>query len=36
MAIFFAMESPKLTLLGLTTTFGNVSIETATSNALRL
>jgi len=36
MAIFFAMLSSKLDLLGLTTTFGNVSVEMATDNALRL
>lgn len=36
MAIFFAMASPKLELLGLTTTFGNVSVDMATENALRL
>ena len=36
MAIFFAMASPELELLGLTTTFGNVSVEMATQNALRL
>jgi len=36
MAIFFAMSSPGLKLLGLTTTFGNVSVERATENALHL
>ncbi|PID45992.1 MAG: nucleoside hydrolase [Proteobacteria bacterium] len=36
MAIFFAITSPELELLGLTTTFGNVSVDTATANALRL
>ncbi len=36
MAIFFAMSSPELELLGLTTTFGNVSVERATENALHL
>ena len=36
MAIFFAMSSPELELLGLTTTFGNVSVDMATDNALRL
>lgn len=36
MAIFFAMASPELELLGLTTTFGNVSVDMATENALRL
>jgi len=36
MAIFFAMASPKLDILGLTTTFGNVSVAMATDNALKL
>lgn len=36
MAIFFAMASPELELLGLTTTFGNVSVDMATDNALRI
>jgi len=36
MAIFFAMSSPELELLGLTTTFGNVSVDRATENALHL
>ena len=36
MAIFFAMSSPELELLGLTTTFGNVSVDMVTDNALRL
>ena len=36
MAIFFAMSSAELALVGLTTTFGNVSVEMATANALRL
>ena len=36
MAIFFAMSAPELELLGLTTTFGNVSVDMATENALRL
>ena len=36
MAIFFAMSSPALEVLGLTTTFGNVSVDMATDNALRL
>jgi inosine-uridine nucleoside N-ribohydrolase len=36
MAIFFAMSSPELDVLGLTTTFGNISVEMATDNALRL
>lgn len=36
MAVFFAMSSPELELLGLTTTFGNVSVDRATENALHL
>lgn len=36
MAIFFAMAHPDIELLGLTTTFGNVSVEQATVNALKL
>ncbi|MBN1565235.1 MAG: nucleoside hydrolase [Anaerolineae bacterium] len=36
MAIFFALESPELDLIGLTTIFGNVDTELATTNALRL
>jgi inosine-uridine nucleoside N-ribohydrolase len=36
MAIFFALNSPELDVLGLTTTFGNVSVDMATDNALRL
>ena len=36
MAIFFAMSSPALEILGLTTTFGNVSVDQATINALTL
>ncbi|MFT5705873.1 MAG: inosine-uridine nucleoside N-ribohydrolase [Oceanospirillaceae bacterium] len=36
MAIFTAMAHPKIELMGLTTTFGNVSVEQATSNALLL
>ena len=36
MAIFFAMSSPELEVLGLTTTFGNVSVNQATTNALNL
>jgi len=36
MAIFFAMLAPEIELLGLTTTFGNVSVDMATENALRL
>ncbi len=36
MAIFTAMAHPNIDLLGLTTTFGNVSVEQATKNALKL
>ena len=36
MAIFHAAASAKIDLLGLTTIFGNVTVETATRNALRL
>ncbi len=36
MAIFFALESPELDVIGLTTIFGNVHTELATTNALRL
>ena len=36
MAIFTAMAHPQIELLGLTTTFGNVSVEQATTNALSL
>ena len=36
MAIFFALCSPELELIGLTTIFGNVHTELATKNALRL
>ncbi len=36
MAIFFALESPELDVIGLTTIFGNVDTELATTNALRL
>ena len=36
MAIFAALGDPGLELLGLTTTFGNVSVEQATRNALTL
>ncbi|CAL5350705.1 hypothetical protein CsSME_00038032 [Camellia sinensis var. sinensis] len=36
MAIFMAFQSPQLEVLGLTTIFGNVSIEGATRNALLL
>jgi uridine nucleosidase len=36
MAIYFALKSPELELIGLTTIFGNVTTELATTNALRL
>lgn len=36
MAILFAFHAQELEVLGLTTTFGNVSVEQATTNALSL
>ncbi|HYO89585.1 MAG TPA: nucleoside hydrolase [Candidatus Limnocylindrales bacterium] len=36
MAIFFALRSPELEVIGLTTIFGNVHTSLATVNALRL
>jgi len=36
MAIFFALRSPELDVIGLTTVFGNVHTDLATINALRL
>jgi inosine-uridine nucleoside N-ribohydrolase len=36
MAIFLALRSPELEVIGLTTIFGNVTTELATTNALRL
>lgn len=36
MAIFFALSSPELEVIGLTTIFGNVDTRLATKNALRL
>ncbi len=36
MAIFFALRSPELDVIGLTTVFGNVHTDLATTNALRL
>lgn len=36
MAIFFALKSPELEVIGLTTVFGNVHTDLATTNALRL
>ena len=36
MAIFFALSSPELEVIGLTTVFGNVHVDLAVTNALRL
>lgn len=36
MAILMAFQTPELEILGLTTTFGNVTTEDATRNALLL
>jgi uridine nucleosidase len=36
MAILFALRSPELEVLGLTTVFGNTGVEVTTQNALRL
>jgi inosine-uridine nucleoside N-ribohydrolase len=36
MAIHFALRSPELEVIGLTTIFGNVTTDLATTNALRL
>lgn len=36
MAIFFALNSPELEVIGLTTVFGNVHVDLAVTNALRL
>ena len=36
MAIFYAALVPEIELIGLTSIFGNVTVETATRNALRL
>jgi inosine-uridine nucleoside N-ribohydrolase len=36
MAIFYALAAPEIEVLGLTTVFGNVPVETATANALSL
>lgn len=35
-AIFYALRSPELDVIGLTTVFGNVSVDLCTTNALRL
>ena len=36
MALYYALAHPGIDLLGITTTFGNVTVEQATSNALYL
>ena len=36
MAIFFALNSPEIDLLGLTTVYGNTSTEKGTINALKI
>jgi inosine-uridine nucleoside N-ribohydrolase len=36
MAIFFALQSPELDVVGLTTVFGNAHVDLTTLNALRL
>ena len=36
MAVFYAAAHPGIELIGLTSVFGNVSLATATRNALRL
>lgn len=36
MAIFYALASPELDVIGLTTVFGNVATDLCTTNALRL
>ena len=36
MAIFYALASPELEVLGLTTVFGNAHVEVCTANAIRL
>jgi len=36
MALYFAIAHPNIEVVGITTTFGNVSVEQATSNALFL
>ena len=36
MAVFYAALAPQIDLVGLTTVFGNVHVDTATRNALRL
>ncbi len=36
MAIFYALASPELDVVGLTTVYGNCDVDTCTANALRL
>ena len=36
MAIFYALESPELDVVGLTTVYGNAHVEVCTANALTL
>ena len=36
MAIYFALRSPQIDVVGLTTVFGNVDVDLATVNALRI
>lgn len=36
MAIFYALASPELEVVGLTTVFGNAHVETCTANAIRI
>ena len=36
MAIYFALRSPQIDVIGLTTIFGNVDVDLATVNALRI
>jgi len=36
MAIFYALASPELEVVGLTTVFGNAHVETCTTNAIRI
>ena len=36
MALYFALAHPDIEVIGITTTFGNVSVEQAASNALYL
>ncbi|MDO9175776.1 MAG: nucleoside hydrolase, partial [Actinomycetota bacterium] len=36
MAIIYALASPELDVVGLTTVFGNAHVDTCTDNALRI